>query len=62
MTDQTRWTFGCPVHGDEVEVFCFRAFDLSLWDRWRKVHKIEGLCHLIPHTKADVKRLLRRMQ
>jgi len=32
--------FHCPVHGEETNVFCFRAFDENLFHLW-KVYKVE---------------------
>ena len=28
--------FNCPLHGDEIEFFCFRAFEASNRKNWRK--------------------------
>lgn len=30
------YVFDCPVHGEEDQVFCFRAGDPSLRSRWRR--------------------------
>lgn len=30
------YIFDCPIHGLETQVMCFRAFDETLLDRWKK--------------------------
>lgn len=30
------YVFNCPVHGEEVEVFCFRAGDMKNAYLWKK--------------------------
>lgn len=32
--------FNCPWHDEETKVFCFRAFDESLFHLW-KIYKVE---------------------
>lgn len=34
QTVEYRWAFRCPVHGLEISVFCFRAFDPKNMDKW----------------------------
>lgn len=29
------WIFDCPLHGFEMQVFCFRAHDKSLEENWK---------------------------
>ncbi len=37
------YVFDCPIHGEESQVFCFRAGDPALINRWKsyKVTRIE---------------------
>lgn len=30
------YIFDCPVHGEESQVFCFRAADPKLTSRWKR--------------------------
>ncbi len=30
------YVFDCPIHGEESQVFCFRAGDPALRRRWKK--------------------------
>jgi len=36
MEQNEAWVFDCPIHGWETQVFCFRAYDTDLIDRWQK--------------------------
>lgn len=33
--------FDCPIHGLEYQVFCFRAYDDTLSNRWKKIMFVE---------------------
>ena len=36
--------FNCPIHGIEIQVFCFRAYDPELFGRWKRgTIKVEEL-------------------
>lgn len=35
------WRFDCPVHGEESEVYCFRAFDPVNKHLWHKYQIIQ---------------------
>ena len=34
VTGADGWTFNCPIHGWESQVFCFRAFQEDNIDCW----------------------------
>ena len=38
MLNQTVYIFDCPVHGEETELLCFRAFDEKNKSCWHKHH------------------------
>ena len=59
LPNQTTNTFHCPVHGPEVEILCWRAFDkenLNLWKRYAVSYRE------IPFGDVEKINLIERLQ
>lgn len=42
MNDEFIYVFDCPIHGNEHQLLCFRAYNIiDNLDRWRKLQLIE---------------------
>lgn len=58
------YIFNCPVHGEEDQMFCFRAGDSALRSRWRRyeVTRVELPILYDPAALEKVQEIQRRLR
>lgn len=55
-----RYGFECPVHGLEIQAFCFRAFDEKAIAKWKKIKLV--LNNLNQGQEEEVMQLIRKQK
>lgn len=57
------YVFDCPVHGEESQVFCFRAGDPKLISRWKRYEVVRTELPVLYDQEAlkEVKEIMARL-